>query len=171
MQARKVIWKNFKNMLTKSVLVYYANSTLTQYNNLINNNNEAAMIRRCSMDIIFDEKSPIYVQIMNMIKKQIISKELREGDKLASVRDLSTELKVNPNTIQRAYKELEREGLAYTQRGMGTFVTEDKNIIYNLKKDTAKEVMDSFIEGMKHLGFSSEEIVDMVSKILKEEEK
>lgn len=122
------------------------------------------------MNIIFDDKTPIYVQIMNMIKKQIITKELREGEKLASVRDLSTELKVNPNTIQRAYKELEREGLAFTQRGMGTFVTEDKKILYNLKKDTAKEVMDKFIEGMEYLGFSSEEIIDMVSKSLKEEE-
>lgn len=122
------------------------------------------------MDTIFDDKTPIYIQIMNMIKKQIISKELREGDKLASVRDLSTELKVNPNTIQRAYKELEREGFAYTQRGMGTFVTDNMDLIYNLKKDTAKEVMDKFIEGMRDLGFSSEEIIEMVSKILEEEE-
>lgn len=122
------------------------------------------------MDTIFDDKTPIYIQIMNMIKKQIISKELREGDKLASVRDLSTELKVNPNTIQRAYKELEREGVVFTQRGMGTFVTENNDIIYNLKKDTAKEVMDKFVEGMKDLGFSSEEIIEMVSKILEEEE-
>lgn len=121
------------------------------------------------MEIIFDEKTPIYVQIMNMIKRQIVSKELKGGDKLTSVRDLSAELKVNPNTIQRAYKELEREGFAYTQRGMGTFVTEDENVIYSLRKDTAKEVMDSFIEGMKHLGFNNEEILDLVSKNLKEE--
>ncbi|QGU93803.1 GntR family transcriptional regulator [Clostridium bovifaecis] len=121
------------------------------------------------MGIIFDENTPIYVQIMNMIKKQIVSKELKGGDKLASVRDLSTELKVNPNTIQRAYKELEREGLAYTQRGMGTFIIEDENVIYNLRRDTAKEVMSTFIEGMKHLGFNNDEIIDLVSKNLKEE--
>ncbi|MEA4826000.1 MAG: GntR family transcriptional regulator [Clostridium sp.] len=122
------------------------------------------------MDIVFDDKTPIYIQIMNIIKKQIILKELKGGDKLASVRDLSSEFKVNPNTIQRAYKELEREGLAYTQRGMGTFVTEDENILYKLKKDTARDVMDAFVEGMKHLGFNDDEIVDMVSKKLKEEE-
>lgn len=121
------------------------------------------------MDIVFDDKTPIYIQIMNIIKKQIILKELKGGDKLASVRDLSSEFKVNPNTIQRAYKELEREGLAYTQRGMGTFVTEDENILYKLKKDTARDVMDAFVEGMKHLGFNDDEIVDMVSKKLKEE--
>lgn len=121
------------------------------------------------MGITFDDKSPIYVQVMNMIKKQIVSKELKGGDKLPSVRDLSAELKVNPNTIQRVYKELEREGLAFTQRGMGTFITEDENIIYNLKKDTAKEIINSFIEGMKHLGFNNEEIVNMIDKKLKEE--
>lgn len=121
------------------------------------------------MEIIFDENTPIYIQIMNIIKRQIVAKELKGGEKLASVRDLSTEFKVNPNTIQRAYKELEREGLAYTQRGMGTFITEDENIIFSLRRDTANEVMNSFIEGMKHLGFSNDEILDLVSNNLKGE--
>lgn len=121
------------------------------------------------MSITFDDKSPIYVQVMNMIKKQMVSKELKGGDKLPSVRDLSAELKVNPNTIQRVYKELEREGLAFTQRGMGTFITEDENVIHNLRRDTAKEIMSSFIEGMKHLGFNNVEIINMIEKKLKEE--
>lgn len=121
------------------------------------------------MSITFDDKSPIYVQVMNMIKKQMVSKELKGGDKLPSVRDLSAELKVNPNTIQRVYKELEREGLAFTQRGMGTFITEDENVIHNLRRDTAKEIMSSFIEGMRHLGFNNIEIINMIEKKLKEE--
>ncbi|MCY6372733.1 GntR family transcriptional regulator [Clostridium ganghwense] len=122
------------------------------------------------MGFQFDDKTPIYVQIVNLIKKQIVSKVLKGGDKLQSVRELSSELRVNPNTIQRAYKELEREGLAYTQRGMGTFVTEDEKIIFNLKNDMAKDVMNAFIEGMKHLGFNTSEIVEMVSRNLSEEE-
>lgn len=122
------------------------------------------------MSVVFNEKTPIYIQIVNIIKKQIVSTKLKGGEKLTSVRDLSSELKVNPNTIQRAYKELEREGFAYTQRGMGTFITKDENVIYNLKKDMAKDIMDSFIEGMKHLGFNNREIVELVSKNLKGEE-
>lgn len=122
------------------------------------------------MNIVFDDKTPIYIQIMNIIKKQIISKQLKGGDKLASVRDLSAEYKVNPNTIQRAYKELEREGFAYTQRGMGTFITEDEKVIYKLKKDTAKVAMDTFIEEMKSLGFTSDEIIEIVTGNLKGEE-
>lgn len=120
------------------------------------------------MSINFDDKSPIYVQVINMIKKQMVARELKGGDKLPSVRDLSAELKVNPNTIQRVYKELEREGLAFTQRGMGTFITEDENVIHNLRRDTAKEIMSSFIEGMKHLGFNNAEIINMIEKKLKE---
>lgn len=122
------------------------------------------------MEFEFDDKTPIYVQIVNLIKKQIVSKVLKGGDKLQSVRDLSTKLRVNPNTIQRAYKELEREGLAFTQRGMGTFVTEDEEVIFTLKNDMAKDVMSTFIEGMKHLGFSNSEIVELISRNLIEEE-
>lgn len=122
------------------------------------------------MEFQFDDKTPIYVQIVNLIKKQIVSKVLKGGDKLQSVRDLSTQLRVNPNTIQRAYKELEREGLAFTQRGMGTFVTEDEKAIFTLKNDMAKDVMSKFIEGMKHLGFSNSEIVELISRNLSEEE-
>lgn len=122
------------------------------------------------MEFQFDDKTPIYVQIVNLIKKQIVSKVLKGGDKLQSVRDLSTKLRVNPNTIQRAYKELEREGLAFTQRGMGTFVTEDEKVIFTLKNDMAKDVMSTFIEGMKHLGFSNSEIVELISRNLSEEE-
>ncbi|MCY6355895.1 GntR family transcriptional regulator [Clostridium sp. ZS2-4] len=122
------------------------------------------------MEFQFDDKTPIYVQIVNLIKKQIVSKVLKGGDKLQSVRDLSTKLRVNPNTIQRAYKELEREGLAFTQRGMGTFVTEDEEVIFTLKNDMAKDVLDTFIEGMKHLGFSNSEIVELISRNLSKEE-
>lgn len=116
--------------------------------------------------IEFDDKTPIYIQIMNLIKKQIVLKELKGGEKLQSVREMSTSLRVNPNTIQRVYKELEREGLAYTQRGTGTFITEDDSILYNLRGDMAKDVIEKFIDGMRHLGFTNKEIVDVVSSKL-----
>src|SRR5690606_16587592 len=93
----------------------------------------------------------------------IIKGELKEGDKLPSVRELSTELKVNPNTVQRSYQELERENLVYTQRGMGTFVTEDQNIIKELKQNVASNLVNSFIEDMKSLGFSLEDIVTIIN--------
>lgn len=112
----------------------------------------------------FNSNLPIYVQIMNYIKSKIIIGELKPSDKLPSVRELSSTLKVNPNTIQRTYSELEREGVTYTQRGMGTFVTDDKNLIYNLKKSMAKEIVDDFINNMTSLGFSEEDIVRIISE-------
>jgi len=121
------------------------------------------------MDFEFDNKIPIYIQVMDLIKKDIIKGILKEGDKLPSVRDLSSDLKVNPNTIQRSYQELERDGITYTQRGMGTFVTENKEIISNLRNDMAKNFIDSFITNMKDLGFRDEEILKVISKNLNKE--
>jgi len=116
------------------------------------------------MDLEFDDKMPIYLQIMDRIKMDIVMEKLRAKDKLPSVREMATQLKVNPNTLQRAYQELERLGIVYTQRGMGTFVGERENMVDNLKQEMAKEVMDSFILRMKRLGFTEEEIIENISK-------
>ena len=74
------------------------------------------------MYIEFNDKTPIYLQIMDLIKMDIVTGKLKARDKLPSVREMASNLKVNPNTLQRAYQELERLGIVYTQRGMGTFV-------------------------------------------------
>lgn len=119
----------------------------------------------------FNNNLPIYIQIMNLIKSRIISGSISGGDKLPSVRDLSKELRVNPNTIQRAYQELEREGLVFTQRGMGTFATEDMEIIKNLKKTIATDLVDKFFIEMKKLGFTSHEVKEIVSEWMEREER
>ncbi len=110
----------------------------------------------------FHDKLPIYVQIMDYLKRKIAIKEIDGGEKLPSVRELSKELQVNPNTVQRSYQELERENLVYTQRGMGTFVVQDGEIVKNLRKNMAEEVINNFILEMKGLGFSSWEIVEII---------
>lgn len=117
----------------------------------------------------FNDNLPIYIQIIEYIKRQIITLELKGGDKLPSVRELSTELKVNPNTVQRSYQELERENLVFTQRGMGTFVTEDMEIINGLKRNMASNIIKVFISEMKSLGFSLNEIIGLINNSKKEE--
>lgn len=117
----------------------------------------------------FNNNLPIYIQICNYLKKEIASGNLKEGNKLQSVRELSTLVKANPNTILRAYSELEREDLVFTQRGMGTFVTEDKNVIRILKENMAEKMIHSYISDMQSIGFSNEEILDMVEKKIREE--
>ena len=117
----------------------------------------------------FKDNLPIYIQITNLIKRKIVSGDLKEGEKLLSVRELSTEVKANPNTVQRAYSELERENFVFTQRGMGTFVTEDKKVILELKEIMATDIVKSFIFEMESIGFKKEEILSLINKKMKEE--
>ena len=119
----------------------------------------------------FDDNLPIYIQIMNLIKSKMVSGETSGGDKLPSVREFSKELKVNPNTIQRTYQELEREDLVFTQRGMGTFVTEDEEIIKDLKKSMATDIVSKFLIEMEKLGFKPDEIMKIVSEWMDKEER
>jgi len=116
------------------------------------------------MDTEFNDKMPIYLQIIDIIKMDIVTGKLILKDKLPSVREMASNLKVNPNTIQRSYQELERLGIVFTQRGTGTFVGEGKEMVDDLKKEMAKEVIDSFILRMKSLGFNADEIIKSVSK-------
>lgn len=113
----------------------------------------------------FNNSLPIYIQIMDYIKRKIVINELKAGDKLPSVREIAQDLKVNPNTIQRSYSELEREGIVFTQRGLGTFITEDTKRINQLKGNLATKVLEKFISDMKSLGYTKDEIIDLISKM------
>nr|WP_216671534.1 GntR family transcriptional regulator [Saccharibacillus qingshengii] len=106
---------------------------------------------------------PIYLQIMNYIKLQIVTGKLGPGEKIPSVRELASELKINPNTIQRTFQELEREGVAESRRGLGRFVTSEDEKIMTIKKEMAAELLERFIGGMRELGFDNGNIVKIVS--------
>jgi len=94
--------------------------------------------------------------------------QLSMGEKLPSVRDMAGELKVNPNTVQRAYQELEREEMVFTQRGMGTFVTKDKDKIDTVRDELASRLVQQFVEGMFGLGFEEEQIKRYVEVYLED---
>lgn len=116
------------------------------------------------MKFDIDSKIPIYIQIKDYMKKRIVIGELRGGDKVASVRECASELKVNPNTVQRVYAELENEKLIYTQRGIGKFVTENKDIVHKMKIDMFNGTLEKFIKDSKELGFSKEDIIKIISE-------
>ena len=119
------------------------------------------------MKIEFNDTIPIFLQIMTLIKMQVISGSIKPGDKLLSVREYSKVLEVNPNTVQHAYQELEREGFAFTQRGMGSYITKDKSVVNKAKRQMAEEKIDNFVNGMRGLGFSDQEIVDFIKDYMK----
>ena len=121
------------------------------------------------MVLELNSKEPIYLQIIAYIKKKIVSGELRGGERVLSVREYATELKVNPNTVQKVYAELENQNLIYTQRGIGKFVTEDENIINDLRQELFNETIDKFIEDSKALGFTRETILAIISERYKED--
>lgn len=116
----------------------------------------------------FDDKLPIYTQIVDYLKRKIINGKLKEGEKLPSVREIAKSLKVNPNTVQRSYQILEYEDIIFTQRGRGSFVTEDKEKIEELKLTMANEIVNNFINDMKNLGFERNEVIELI-KAVKEE--
>lgn len=121
------------------------------------------------MTIEFDNNLPIYLQIMNYIKLQIVTGKLGPGEKIPSVRELASELKINPNTIQRTFQELEREGVAESRRGLGRFVTSEDEKIMSIKKEMASDLLQRFIGGMKELGFDNDNIVKIVADSVKDD--
>lgn len=110
------------------------------------------------MEYQFDNDKPIYLQMVELIKKEIISGRLKCGEKIPSVRELAVQAKVNPNTVQKALAELERCGLIYTERTNGKFVTENKSIIKAYRDGIINEKVESFLKDMIHIGVSEDEI-------------
>ena len=108
---------------------------------------------------------PIYAQILEVIQLRIISGRYRPGEKIPSVRDLAAEAGVNPNTMQKELSELERNGLVETQRTSGRMVTEDMEMIQETRSKLAREQVSEFIDKMKELGFSKEEVVELLEKM------
>ena len=109
-----------------------------------------------------DNDRPIYLQLMERIQHDIISGVYKPGDKIPSVRDLALDAAVNPNTMQKALSELERNGLVYSQRTSGRFITDDEELLKNMKMQLATEHIRQFFEQMHQLGFSDDETLQMI---------
>ena len=107
---------------------------------------------------------PIYAQILERSQMQIVSGVYQPGTKIPSVRELAADAGVNPNTMQKALAELERSGLVMTQRTSGRVVTEDLNMIKEIRNQLAGEQVKEFVKKMKDLGFDREDIIDLLTK-------
>ena len=116
------------------------------------------------MDWKFRTDQPIYSQLVEQIKLAIVSGVFAPGMRMASVRDMAAEADVNPNTLQRALQELERQGLVYSQRTNGRFVTEDTNVIEESKRALAQGQLAAFLAAMKQLGYERAEIIALLEE-------
>lgn len=112
----------------------------------------------------FNPSLPIYLQVITMIQREIVLGILPMGARMPSVRELAIQYTINPNTASRVYKELENEGICFTKRGMGTFVTENGARVQQLKTEMAQELIHQFLDGMQQLGISEEEAIQMLKK-------
>lgn len=117
----------------------------------------------------FENDRPIYIQVMEKLKLGIISGELAAGSRMSAVRDIAAEASVNPNTMQKALSELEREGLLYTQRTNGRFVTEDRELLERLRFQMAKEKLLEFVSQMGRLGYRPAQLTELLDKVLEED--
>lgn len=112
----------------------------------------------------FNNKYPIYKQLYDLFIQDIISGKMKAGDKFISIRDAANKFNLNPNTIVNTFKELEKNKIAITKRGFGTFLTEDENIIQNIISNHSNDIINEFISKIKNLGLSKEYIINLISE-------
>lgn len=116
----------------------------------------------------FDNAQAIYRQIIKNFKKQLIRGEIRNGDKIPSQREYAEKARINPNTVQRAYREMENMNIVEISRGQGTFISISENKLQQIKEEMAREVLHFFIIEMKSMGFNDGE---MLNKLQEEQSK
>ncbi len=118
------------------------------------------------LDNQYDPGRPIYMQIMGRIRLRILTGQWAPGERIPGVRELAVEFGVNPNTMQRALSELERDGLLYSERTAGRFITQDAARIERMRRETADEETAAFVSRLTQLGYGPQEILDTLGRYL-----
>lgn len=112
----------------------------------------------------YKDRRPLYEQVIDKVSEMVLKGVLKPNEKMPSVRNLAMELSINPNTIQRAYTELEHEGFLYSVKGRGNFVSDNKKLMENRKKDMKEEIKEKLSEA-KSYGFRREELEALLEEI------
>lgn len=115
-----------------------------------------------------DSSRPIYTQLVERIQLDILAGTYQPGTRLPSVRNLASQAGVNPNTMQKALAELEREHLVYSARTSGRFITEDTAMIEKMREELATAQIQEFFEKMRQMGFDSQKTILLIEKMKKE---
>lgn len=117
----------------------------------------------------FANDLPIYAQLVSRLKQRIVTGEYPPGQKLPSVRELAAQAAVNPNTVQRAFAELESSGLIYTLRTSGKYVTDDTRTIEEAKEQLARAHISAYRAAMRAIGYSDEDAVSLLARAIEKE--
>jgi GntR family transcriptional regulator len=116
------------------------------------------------MNVVFNNRDPVYLQIIRYFKEQIVNGELVPGEEIPSRRELANLMKVNPNTAQRAYKEMEEQGLITTERNHPSKITIDTKILGKVREELILEAVDTFVTSVRSINVPVEELLDLVRK-------
>lgn len=112
----------------------------------------------------FKSNIPIYLQVVDEIKKQIVNGSLKPGEKLPSARELAGLYTINPNTAARVYNELELQHITFTRRGLGTFVTEDLELLEQFRQEMANALIDEFLTHIYAIGYPKEALLQKIEE-------
>lgn len=118
----------------------------------------------------FNQREPVYLQVVRDFKEKIASGELQPGEEMPSRRELAGTLGINPNTVQRAYKRMEEEKLLYTEGNMPSRVTEDKNVLHQVRDELMTEAIEIFVAAVKPIGVSLQEVQDKLEEQFSKEQ-
>lgn len=118
----------------------------------------------------FHASKPIYLQVVDRIYFSIVRGEIKHGEKLPSVRDMAVHMGVNPNTIQRTYTEMERDGMVETKRGQGTYVKNDPVVVVELRNRIKTGIVEEFVESMNEIGLTKDEMLEGLQQFFSKRE-
>lgn len=116
----------------------------------------------------YNSRVPIYMQVIDLLKKRMVQGEIGPGDRMPSTRALALEYEVNPNTAARIYSEMEAMGLCFTERGLGTFMATDPSIVQRIRGEMANRLTHEFVSEMASLGFSPEDMKFAIEEEIKQ---
>lgn len=112
----------------------------------------------------FNTRAPVYMQVVDAFKKKMALGELRAGEEMPSRRELATELKINPNTVQKAFKEMEDQQLITTERNRPSRVTTDEQVLTRIRSELVDEAVAVFVESIQELDVTVEELVTKIKR-------
>jgi GntR family transcriptional regulator len=116
------------------------------------------------MDVKFNNRDPVYVQVIRHFKEQIATGVFEPGQEIPSRRELANQLKINPNTAQRAYKEMEEQGLIFTERNLPSRITKDEHVLKMVREELILEAVDTFVHSVRSINVPLNEVIHLVQK-------
>ncbi|MBG0918559.1 GntR family transcriptional regulator [Exiguobacterium sp. SRB7LM] len=116
----------------------------------------------------FNTRTPVYLQVVDYFKKKMALGKLKAGDEMPSRRELANDLKINPNTVQKAFKEMEDQQLITTERNRPSRVTTDGTVLAQIRSEIVDDAVAVFVEAIQELDVSVDELVDKIKRQYKE---